>query len=125
MTPSSKQAPAPESGSNEPEETASVPSAGAPRQRTQEPRAAVPFGREELGRAAQVAFRTFKPALERIPAWNAERGGRPAASFFASKLLTPSAVAELLEGLAPLFEARNAPEVPKDDSSSSEEASAA
>ena len=73
-----------------------------------------PFTREELGRAAQLAFRVLKPALERIPAWNTERAGRPAASFFASKLLTPAAIVELLEGLTPLYEARQAPEVSVD-----------
>lgn len=60
--------------------------------------------RDQLGAAAQVLFRALKPGLERIPAWNAERAGRAAAPFFASRLLTPAAVAELVEGLRPLLE---------------------
>lgn len=125
VTPSSKQAPQPEPESKAQEAPPRVPSASVAGQRPAEPQPAAPFGREELGRAAQVAFRTLKPALERLPAWNAERAGRPAATFFASKLLTPSAVAELLEGLAPLFEARNAPATSEDDSSANEGANAA
>ena len=59
--------------------------------------------RERTAEAAQVLFRALRDGLERIPEWSAERAGRPAAAFFATKLLTPKRVEALLAGLEPVL----------------------
>ena len=54
-------------------------------------------------KAAQIIFNALRERLALIPTWSADAAGQPAAAFYARRLLTPEAVARMLDGLAPLL----------------------